>query len=358
MRRTWFQILTPVLASIIAIVIGAIVVAAIGYNPLSVYGALLAGAFGGWYSIGNTLAGSIPLILAGLGVALAFKAGLFNIGADGQYWVGAMTAVWLGYHFNSLPGWLHLTVVLVGAMIAGGLWGGIIPGLTKAYVGAHEVITTMMMSYIGISLARYMIEDGPMRVKGYIPQSAKVDKSIWLTVLISHTQFTTGIFIALVAVIVTWILLYKSNVGFQLRTVGMNQRAAKYAGINVPLYTVLALGLSGVLAGLAGGVQMLASTDHRLVDSFSSGYGYTAIVVALLARNNPFGVIVAAIFFSALNYGGNNMQMVSGVPASLTDVLTGLIVFFVAAERLIPMIGTWYRKRRSGKHTLNVSEKG
>lgn len=357
MKINWLSLLAPVLASVFAIIIGAIIVGAIGYNPLSVYGSLLSGAFGGWYAIGTTLTEAIPLILAGLGVALAFKAGLFNIGADGQYWVGAMVAVWLGYHLTGLPGWLHIIVMLLGAMVAGGLWGGIIPGLTKAYVGAHEVITTMMMSYIGILLARYMIEEGPMKAKGFTPQSPLIAKSTWLTVLIPQTQFTTGIFIALAAVLVIWLLLYKSTTGFQLRTVGLNQRAARYAGIHVPFYTVLALGLSGVLAGLAGGVQMLA-TDHRLLDSFSSGYGYTAIVVALLARNNPVGVIIAAIFFAALNTGGSNMQMFSGVPASLTDVLTGLIVFFVAAERLIPMIRTWFRRRRTGHDTLAASEKG
>jgi len=357
MKIKWMSMLAPVVASLLAIIIGAILVGVLGFNPLSVYGSMLSGAFGGWYAIGSTLTMAIPLIFIGLGIALAFKAGLFNIGADGQYWIGAMVTVWLGYHLNGLPGWLHMIVMLLGAMVAGGLWGGIIPGLAKAYRGAHEVITTMMMSYIGILLARYMIEEGPMKAKGFTPQSPMIDQSTWLKVLIPQTQFTTAVILALAAVLVVWFLLYRTTMGYQLRAVGFNQRAAKYAGMNVPLYSILALGLSGVLAGLGGGVQMMA-TDHRLLDSFASGYGYTGIVVALLARNNPFGVILASIFFAALTTGGGNMQMFSGVPASLTNVLEGLIVFFVAAERLIPMARDWYRTRRTGKHSVAISEKG
>lgn len=341
----------PFVAALIAIVIGAIVSAAIGFNPLIVYGSLFSGAFGNLFNFGSTLTGAVPLILIGLGIAIAFKAGLFNIGADGQYWVGAMATVWIGYHFTTLPGWLHIIIALLAGMIAGGLWGGVIPGLTKAYMGAHEVITTMMMSYIGIFLVEYMIEEAhaPMRKPGYIPESPTVASNTQLPFLpgqaFHQAQLSIGIFIALLAAIAVWVLLQKTTFGFQVRAVGLNQRASRYAGIKVPLYTVLTLGISGVFAGLAGGVQMLG-VQYQLNDSFASQYGYTAIVVSLLARNNPYGCVIAGIFFSALNTGGQNMQQVSGVPASLTDMLTGLIIFFVAAERLIPTIRAWYHKRR------------
>jgi len=354
MKKLFKNLGTPITALLFAIIIGAIIVVSLGYNPLSVYASLLSGAFGGVYNIGNTLAVATPLLLTGLGIALAFRAGLFNIGAEGQYWVGAMAAVWVGYHFTALPGWIHAILCLVAGMIAGGLWGGIVPGITKAYVGAHEVITTMMMSYIGILLARFMIEDGPMKQKGYVPQSPPIASNTIFTSLF-QSQLTVGILIAVIAAVLIWVLLYKTTIGFQLRIVGLNQRAARYAGIRVPLFTILALGLSGMLAGLAGSVQMLA-VDNRLTDSFNSGYGYTGIVVALLARSNPIGVIPASIFFAALNTGGQNMQQVSGVPSSLTDVLTGLIVFFVAAERLIPVIKSWYRTRRTGKHSIAFPE--
>lgn len=354
----------PVIASLIAIVIGAIVVSAIGYNPLVVYGSLLSGAFGNLFNVATTLVGAVPLLVIGLGVALSFRAGLFNIGADGQYWIGAMVCVWIGYHLNGLPGWLHIIVALLGGMIAGGLWGGVIPGLTKAYVGAHEVITTMMMSYIGIFLVMYMIEEpnAPMRKKGYIPESPVVAHNTHLASALPlksfvQAQLSISIYIALAAAVVAWILLKKTTFGFQIRAIGFNQRASRYAGMRVPLYTVLALGVSGVFAGLAGGLQMLG-VEYQLNDSFASQYGYTAIVVALLARNNPFGVVAAAIFFSALNTGGQNMQAVSGVPSSLTNVLTGLIIFFVAAERIIPLAISWVQKRRANTRAHDAQEGG
>lgn len=357
MNKAWRSIGMPLLASVIAVVIGAIIAMAIGYSPLAVYGSLISGAFGNLVNTANTLAGAVPLILAGLGIAVAFRAGLFNIGAEGQYWVGTVASVWVGYHFTTLPGWIHFILCILAGMIAGGIWAGVIPGLAKAYRGAHEVITTMMLSYVGILLARYMIEDGPMRAPGYQPQSFEVVPGVQLPAIVPLSQLTSGIFIAIVAAVVIWWLLRQTTFGFQLRAVGANQRAARYAGMNVPLYTVLSLGLSGVLAGLAGTVQML-SQDHRITESFNSGYGYTAIVVALLARNNPFGVIIASVFFSMLSTGGQNMQMQSGIPSSLTDVLTGLIIFFVAAERIIPLTIGWYRRIRGSRLQAALPEGG
>lgn len=354
----------PMLASIFAIVIGAVVVMLIGFNPLVVYGSLFSGAFGNLFNLSATLSASVPLIVIGLGIAISFRAGLFNIGADGQYWIGAMASVWVGYHFTTLPGWLHCLFALAAGMIAGGLWGGIIPGLTKSLFGAHEVITTMMMSYIGIFLVEYMIEEphAPMRQPGYIPQSPMVPANTQIAPLpfsqvFSQAQLSWGIVIAIAAAVVVWLLLQKTTFGFQVRSVGFNPRASRYAGVRVPLYTVLTLGISGVFAGLAGGLQMLG-VDYQLTDSFTSQYGYTAIVVALLARNNPFGCIAAGIFFGALDIGGQNMQAVSGVPASLSSVLTGLIIFFVAAERLIPELRGWYNRRRAARAPQGIQEGG
>lgn len=350
--KTLQSILMPMGASLLAIIIGGILVAVMGYNPFVVYWSLITGAFGSGINLGNTITASLPLILIGLGIAISFQSGLFNIGADGQYWVGSTATVWFGYHFTHLPGALHMILCIVVGMLAGALWGGIIPGLTKAYVGSHEVITTMMMSYIGILLARYLIEGGPMQQKGFNPQSPLIAQNTqfpYFTQGLMQSQLSLiSIAITIVATLVVWFLLYKTTLGYQLRTVGFNQRAARYAGIPVALFTVIALCLSGLFAGLGGAVQMLG-VDHRLLDGFTSNYGYTAIVVALLARNNPFGVVVAGIFFGALTTGGQNMQIVSNVPAALTDVLTGLIIFFVGCERIIPQVIGWYRRRRSMK---------
>lgn len=345
MQKMIEGLVTPFVAIVIAILIGAGVMLVTGHNPLTAYGALFSGAFGSTVNLSNTLANAIPLILSGLAVAIGFKTGLFNIGAEGQYWIGSMAAVWIGYSVQGLHPILHVSLSMFVGMLAAGLWAGIIPGLAKAFVGAHEVITTMMMSYIAIFLSHYMLENGPMMQPGFTPQSPVILPSAMLGKLVERTQLSWGLIIALGACIVVYWLLYKTTLGYRLRTVGLNARAAKYAGINVPFHLVLALFISGTLAGLAGAVQMLG-VQHRLYDSFSSGYGFTAIVVALLANNHPFGVILASIFFAALSTGGQSMQIVSGVPAHLTDVISGIIIFLVAIKDIMPMVQKRWRKRQ------------
>ena len=345
MQKTIEGMATPFVAIAIAVLIGAGVMLVTGHSPMTAYGALFSGAFGSTVNLSNTIANAIPLILSGLGVAIGFKSGLFNIGAEGQYWIGSMVSVWIGYSVHGLSPILHISLSILAGMLAAGLWAGIIPGLAKAFVGAHEVITTMMMSYIAIFLSHYMLENGPMMQPGFTPQSPVILPSATLGMLVERTQLSWGLVIALGACIIVYWLLYKTTLGYRLRAVGLNARAAKYAGINVPLHLVLALFISGMLAGLAGAVQMLG-VQHRLYDSFSSGYGFTAIVVALLANNNPFGVILASIFFAALSSGGQAMQIVSGVPANLTDVISGIIIFLVAIKDIIPMVQKRWRKRQ------------
>ena len=346
MQKTLEGLVTPFVAIVIAVLIGAVVMLLTGHNPLTAYGALFSGAFGSTVNLSNTMANAIPLILSGLGVAIGFKSGLFNIGAEGQYWIGSMAAVWIGYSEHGLPPILHVTLSISVGMLAAGLWAGIIPGLAKAFVGAHEVITTMMMSYIAIFLSHYMLENGPMMQPGFTPQSPVILPSATLGKIVERTQLSWGLVIALGACIFVYWLLYKTTLGYRLRAVGLNVRAAKYAGINVPFHLVLALFISGMFAGLAGAVQMLG-VQHRLYDSFSSGYGFTAIVVALLANNNPFGVILASIFFAALSSGGQAMQITSGVPAHLTDVISGIIIFLVAIKDIMPMVQKRWRKHQS-----------
>ncbi len=345
MKRLWKALSLPLYAVITGLILGAIIMAIAKYNPWSAYGSLLMGAFGNPIAIGNTVSGAIPLMLTALGIAVAFRTGLFNIGAEGQYWVGAMAAVFIGYNFASMPWYFHIPLALIAAMVAGGLWGGVIPGLAKAWVGAHEVITTMMMSYIAILLAHYMVEKGPMMQQGFVPQSPPITSSATLPTILTNSNLSAGLYIALAAVVVVHILLFYTSFGYKLRAVGYNAFAARYSGLPVALYTVLSLGISGVLAGLAGGVQFLG-VDYQLTDTFQSGYGYTAIVVALLARNNPLGIVLASIFFSALSSGSQMMQITSGVSANMTDVITGIIIFFVAADRLYAYILRTFRKKQ------------
>ncbi|MHB1653641.1 MAG: ABC transporter permease [Desulfitobacteriaceae bacterium] len=345
------SLLTPLVSILIAVLIGTVVMLATRHDPIQAYVALFSGAFGTVDNLANTLASAVPLILSGLGVAVAFRAGLFNIGAEGQYWIGSMVAVWVGYSVHGLPPVLHVSLAILLAMAAAGLWAGIIPGLAKALVGSHEVITTMMMSYIAIFLSHYMLENGPMMQPGFTPQSPVILDSAVIPKMIARTQLSWGLVLALAAAWIVYWLLFKTTLGFRLRAVGHNARGAKYAGVNVSLHLVLALFISGTLAGLAGAVQMLG-VQHRLYDSFSSGYGFTAIVVALLANNNPYGVVISSIFFAALATGGQAMQLASGVPAQLTDVISGIIIFLIAAKE----IGGRLSRRWEGRK--RVTEEG
>ncbi|MFU0782814.1 MAG: ABC-type guanosine uptake system NupNOPQ, permease component NupP [Thermoanaerobacterium thermosaccharolyticum] len=345
MNKILKSIYMPILAVIIAIIIGSIIMLVTGFNPLAAYASLFIGAFGTLPNIANTLANAVPLIITGLGVAIAFNAGLFNIGAEGQYWIGAIVATWIGYSFKGLPWYIHIPFALIAAMIAGGLWGGIVPGFAKAYTGAHEVITTMMMSYVAIYFSHYLLEFGPMMEKGSVPQSPLIKDSAVIPTILRNTQLSYGIFIAIAAALFVYWLMYKTVWGYEMRAVGFNQRASKYAGMNVPLNIVLSLSLSGIFAGLAGAVQILG-VQHRLYDSFTSGYGYTAIVVALLAKNNPIGVVFSALLFAALGTGSQYMQLNAQVPGQLADVITGLIIFFVAADKIIEVLKSMFKKQK------------
>lgn len=336
-------VLLPLYAIITGLALGALIMLVSHYNPLTAYGALWSGAFGNASAVGTTLTYAVPLILSGLGIAIAFRAGLFNIGAEGQYWMGAIVAVWVGYHFAAWPWYVHIPVAVLSAMLAGALWGGVIPGLTKAFVGAHEVITTMMLSYIAVFFGHYLLEQGPMMASGFIPQSPPITASATLPYTAWLPTLTVGFWIALVVIALTHILLFHTTLGYKLRAVGLSPHAARYGGMNVAWFTVLSLGLSGALAGLAGALQMLG-VENQLSDSFSSGYGYTAIVVSLLARNNPIGILFAGIFFAALSAGSQTMQINSGVSPYMTDVITGIIVFFVAADRLYAYLKTRFSR--------------
>lgn len=348
-KKVLQSILMPLIAIFISMIVGGIVILITAkQNPIYAYLALFSGAYGNLMNFATTLTNAIPLIITGLGVAIAFSSGLFNIGAEGQFWIGAIVATYLGYQIKGLPWFLHIPLIIVCAMIAGALWGGVVPGLAKVYTGAHEVITTMMMSYIAIYFSHYLLEGGPMMDKGTIPQSPVIQNSAKLNTLVPNTQLSSGLFIAILAVVVVYILMYKTTLGYELRAVGFNIKAAKYAGMNVAQKLVLAMGLSGAFAGLAGAVQIMG-VQYRLYDSFTSGYGYTAIVVALLANNNPIGVVIAALFLAGLSTGAQEMQMQTNISGQLADVVVGLIIFFIAIEELYRII---MEKIRTGKTKL------
>ncbi|HEY8456402.1 MAG TPA: ABC transporter permease [Actinopolymorphaceae bacterium] len=309
------------------------------------YAALFLGAFGGLRALSNTLIHATPLICAGLGVSLAFRAGLFNIGAQGQLIVGAMAAGWVGFTVQ-LPPVLHLVVAVVAGLLGGAVWGGVV-GLLKARTGAHEVILTIMLNYVALYLLQWSLTTEAFQRPGRDdPISPEVHPSAQFPHLFD-TRLHMGFLVALAAAVAVWWLLARSTAGFELRTVGANPHAARTAGMNVGrVYTFVML-LAGALAGLAGTQQVLGTT-YPLTDGIAGTIGFDAITVALLGRGSPLGTVAAGLVFGALTAGGLQMQITTQTPLTLTTVLQATIVLFIAAPALVRAVFRIRARRATG----------
>ena len=337
-------LILPVGAIIMALLVGAIFILVIGKNPITAYAALIQGAFGDIFSIGETLENTTPLILTGLAVAFAFRAKLFNIGGEGQFLIGALAATWVGANL-SFPSFVHLPLTLLAGIIAGGLWGGI-AGFLKATRGVHEVISTIMLNFIAIFFISYMVT-GPMKEQSAldIPQTARVAETAQLAKILPPSRLSAGIIIALVAAAFVWWLLWKTTVGYEVRAVGLNFFAAEFGGIKPNYNMFLAMVISGGLAGL-GGAIIISGLFLRFQHGFEPGYGFTAIAVSLVGGNNPPGVVLAALLFATLSQGALGMQNVAGVPQDIVLVIQALVIFFVAAPQIVRALPQWLEKRR------------
>ncbi|HLJ67843.1 MAG TPA: ABC transporter permease [Chloroflexota bacterium] len=357
-------ILVPILSVALAVVIGGIVILVTGGNPLDAYSQLVQGAFGGAYNISETLVSAIPLMLTGMAVAFAFRTGLFNIGAEGQLYMGAIISSWVGFSFNYPPIVLIPLGLLAGAA-GGALWGGI-AGTLKAWRGAHEVITTMMLNYVAILLSHFLIEPSPSGKFGPFQQPNSLGEPVARAVnahlpvivpsaLVPNARLSAALIVALACGVLFWFVLWRTSIGYKLRAVGLNPRAAEYAGINVGWATILAMLIAGALAGLGGMVTIYGLAPYRLTDTFSPGYGFEAIAVALLGKNTATGAILAAVLFGAIEHGSLIMQTNSGVSYHLTEVLEGLIIFFIGADALVRWLAgrgvvnlpLWQRKKEA-----------
>jgi general nucleoside transport system permease protein len=285
----------------------------------------------------ESLVQSTPYIFGGLAVALGFRAGLFNIGAEGQIFIGALTAVWAGVAIKGVPGIIHVPLALLAGAIGGGIWG-FIPGWLKAKTGGHEVINTIMMNYIAFRLSEYLLKGFLRDPNKVIPVSASIEDSAKLLRFFQDPiRFHLGFFIALAMAGVVYWFLFKTTWGFELRTVGSNPKAARYAGMNIVFSTVLAMSLSGGLAGLAGANEVLG-VNYNLAMAFSSGYGFDSIALALLGKSHPLGVVLAALLFGTLRNGAIRMQLTAGIPIDIISVLQALILAFIAAPAIIRTI--------------------
>lgn len=391
-RSLWNVIAIPVLAILTGLIIGAILIVATSTTVYAAFGQSFGvGLATAWYEIftayqslftgsigdpgriiaalgsGNdaairsafnpfleSLVQATPYIFAGLAVALGFRSGLFNIGVEGQLFIGAACATFVGYAFTGLPAVIHMPLAFLAGALGGALWG-FIPGLLKATTGGHEVINTIMMNWIAFRLTEWLLS-GPMNRPGAagMPISPLIEESAQIPQFFqTPIRFHLGFFIALGVAWLIWWLLFKTTWGLNLRTVGANPRAAKYAGLNVAKSYMVGMAISGALAGLAGAVQILA-VNRSMALGLSSGYGFDSIALALIGNNHPLGVVLAAILFGTLRNGATRMMVVSRIPIDIVDVLQAIILMFVAAPAIIRSLYR-LRKPKHEEETVFVS---
>jgi simple sugar transport system permease protein len=332
LKNIWRSVSVPLVAVILAALIGAVILLVSGANPIESYAALVRGAVGSGTTLNRTLEKATPLMLSGLAVAFAFRAGLFNIGAQGQLLFGAIISAWLGFSIQGLPWYIHAPLAMLGGAIAGGLFGAI-PGALKTYTGAHEVITTIMLNFVAINITDYFA-DGPWKDTSSGNIVARTPAVLASARLGEIGVIPIGFIVAILCAVLIWWLLWKTTLGYEIRTVGLNPFAARYAGIRVPRIIILTMVLSGILAGLGGSIET-QGVIGRFQPGFNAGLGFDGIMIALLGKTHPFGVIPAALLVGAMKAGANQMQFSAGVPTEIIDVIQALILFFVAAEIIV-----------------------
>ena len=329
----FISVASPVLAILLALLVISIPLLITGKDPWNVYSQMYQAAWGDSYGQSETIVKAIPLILLGLGVAVAFRARLWNIGAEGQFYAGVMGATALALTFPDWPAWQIIPAMVLGGLLCGALWA-LGPALLRSWLNVNEIITTLMLNYVAINLSNYFIY-GPWKdPKGFnFPKTPPFSDATALPVLVDNTRIHFGLVFALVAMVLVWLLLSKTAWGFELKVQGESTNTARYAGMRVTRNIIIAFLISGALAGLAG-MSEVTGIGHRLEPNLSPGYGYTAIIVAWLARLNPWGVGLVAILFGGLISSGFTMQRL-GISSGLVTLLQGAILFFVLASEAL-----------------------
>ncbi|RME63578.1 MAG: ABC transporter permease [Caldilineae bacterium] len=324
---------TPLISVALALVFSGALLAIFGANPWETYVAMAKGAFGERYAISETLVKAIPLLLTGLAVSIAFRMLFWNIGAEGQLAWGAVAATWVALflpeRLDGLPGWAFLPLMFLAAFAAGALWG-VIPGLLKAYLNVNEIITTLMLNYVALLWMQYLYT-GPWKdPQGFgFPGTAQFPQEAWLPRMpLNLGRVHYGLALGLVAAVLLWFVLSRTKWGLEIKVIGENPQAARYAGMDIARNMVLVMIISGGLAGLAGFSQV-AGVAHRLQNGIAVGDGFTAIIVAWLAKLNPWGVVLVSFLMAGLSTGGDQLQITMGLPAAVAGVLQGSILFFV-----------------------------
>lgn len=327
------KVIQAIVIALITIIVGTGLIVMSNADPMEAYANFFRGIFGNLNGFCEVFVKATPLIFTGLGCAVAFRTGFFNIGAEGQFYMGALTSAMVALGLQGIPGIVRIILALIIGFLAGGIWA-LIAAIFKAKFGISEIIVTIMLNYIAINLIGLAVRTFLMDPAGSVPQSAKIDESALLMQILPPTRLHVGFIIALLAVVIVWYLLEKTTLGYEIKVVGFNKRAAACNGISVMKNIVISAFLSGGLAGLAGVVEVLA-IQKKLLEGISSNCGYTAVLIALMAGNHPVGVVAASIAMAAMQVGANTMQRQLGVPSAIVDILVGLVVLLILAKGLI-----------------------
>jgi general nucleoside transport system permease protein len=328
-----FPVLSPIAAILAALLVGAVLIAIAGASPIKAYSVLFSDSLTNYYGFGSMLTKFAPLLLAGLGVLVALRANQFNIGGEGQIYMGGLGSALVGLYVHGLPAVIHLPLALLVGFGFGAFWG-LIPGYLKAYRGVNEVITTLLLNYVAINLVSYLVQNPLIEPGAPSPFSPLIDASAKLPIILPRTQAHAGVLLGLAAAAVLWIVFARSPLGYQIEAVGQNPIAARYGGISVERTILMVMGLSGGLAGLAGSGEVLG-LKYRLFEEFSPGYGFDAIAIAFLSRGNLGGAVLTSIFFAMLRSGANVMQRSAGVPVTVVYAIQGLTVLFIAISLVV-----------------------
>jgi general nucleoside transport system permease protein len=334
------------LAMGLALLIGAVMLLLLGVSPIEAYASMITGVFGSKFGLAQSIIKATPLLLVGLGICIAFRASVINIGGEGQIILGALTATWFSLQFRTWPGPLLIPATLIMGFLAGAAWG-FVPGILKARMGVNEILSTVMMNVIALQLMNLLLRGPLMDPAGltsgtFLAQSERLPEQVWLPRL-TETGLHAGAILAIILAFVVYIFLWRTSIGYRIRAVGLNPDASRYAGIPVPFYQALALTLAGGFAGLAGVVEVIG-VQHRLLEGITSGYGFTGIVAALFGGLHPLGTIPASWLFGALLVGADKMQRAVQVPSALIDTLLGLVVMFMVGSQMLSR--KWARRHQ------------
>lgn len=360
LKQLWTALKFPLLAIFAGFIIGAILIIIAGKNPLVAYMALFKGSLGGVDKLGETFFKMTPILLTGLSFSIAFRTGIFNIGGEGQFLSGAITAIAVGWFGQELPHLILIPLMLICAILVGGGWASI-AGVLKAKMGIHEVITTIMLNYIALYLVNYIVRAvlNPSVLMGVrkeahtvsLPDVARLTKLKTITEIFGRSSVHTGIFIAIGCALLMYFVLFKTTLGYELRSGGLSPDAAEYGGIKKSKNIIMAMFLSGGIAGLGGAVNVMGITYYVAQSSHTPGYGFDGIAVGLVGGLHPIGIIASSFLFGVLSNGARKMQL-SGIPKEVIAITQGVIIVFIASQYIIKLVYNYREKRALEKQNL------